>query len=453
MSRKDNTDNQKQNTEAGGSQQPVRHKKHLIPDETIEIKYGLLPDSESENDTSDGLMPPPGKKLKKQIDPETKRRRRNTFIAIGIVIVIAILLILWLAIPNSGNSGYENNSDGTGESSQSARVEGYPLLINGTGVTKGNFFAQEKGMLYVSDTSVISADEKGKVLFNRSHSFYHPVSDHAGEYVLVFNEGSTGYRIEKNSGTIQEAECENGIITGAVAENGKYALITEANGYMSYLAVYQEDGSLQYTYYFASCYAQDISLSADGTRAAVSGIMAQDGKMISVIYLFDFNSEKPVAEVNFEDTLLFDVYYCENGNALAVGDSKTVSVRSNGESREYAYGDRKISAYDFDRDRVLLALSPYDSVTLRQLTVLNSNAEETSVHDLSGNIADASLSGSRIAVLVKNQIFTCLLSDSIGENGLDGWKQIEAGDDAKAIALSGSGAYILGVSEIRYAGV
>lgn len=431
---------------------PDKKEKHLVSDEKIMQKYGVHNDIESENDTaeSDRNAAPP-----KPADAAARKKRRNTYIIIAVVAACAIALILWLAIPNSGNSHYDNNMSGIVEDVLETK-EGFPATINGTNVTSGNFYSMDRELVYVSDTSVVRLNQKAKAVFERSHSFYHPITKVSGEYMMVYNVGSNGFRIDNTKDTVRNEEAENIIMAADVSENGRYALVTETKGYPSALSVYKEDGSLQYKYSFSNCYVSDISLNADGTRAVVIGVTASEGELVSEVYLLDFNNETPLAIVECKDTLLLSVEFCSDGRALAVGDDRVVSVNDSGEKTDYEYGSMKLAAFDYDGSRLLVALSPYDTESASKLAVISSKGEEIAVRDCEDIMTDVSLYGDTMAALSGQKVYNYSVNAVRNFHGNDGEQQAafhvtEAANDTKAIALADeSSIYLLGISEVRF---
>ena len=272
---------------------------------------------------------------------------------------------------------------------------------------------------------------------------------------MVYNVGSTGYRVDNAGDTQRNETTEDVIMAGDVAENGKYAVVTETKGYPSYLTVYLEDGSPQYTYRFANCYVIDVALSEDGNSVAVAGLSAAEGQMVSELYLLDTHQEEPQAVAQFENTMLLQVEYCD-GRALAVGDTLTVSMDSGGNKTQFEYGNRKLSAFTFHDNRALVALAPYDSSTASRLEVLTNKAEEYAGQDFDGVVTGVSLYGDTMAALSGDTVYAYSVNAVRNFHGKEGERQssfheIEVDNDTRAIALADESAlYILGISQVQY---
>lgn len=442
---KDNKQNQGKHIRIDGLESG---EKHLISDETLMKKFGAEMDNTAENESE----PPRPEKKSKEPGP---KKKRTMWIVIAIVVACAIGLILWLAIPNNSRSHYDNNMSGLVGDVLEAQ-EGYPATINGTDVTSGNFLSMDKDLVYVSDTSLVRLNRNADVVFDRSHSYYHPIVRMGGEYLLVYNVGSTGFRIDNQKETLRSEDAENTIMAADVAENGRYALVTETKGYPSLLSVYKDDGSLQYKYSFSNCYVTDIALSDDGSKAAAIGVTANEGALVSEVYLLNLSDETPMAIVQCEGTMLMAVEYTSDGRALAVGDDRVISVNESGEMTAYEYGNRKLAGYDFNESRVLVALSPYDTASASLLAVVNSRGEEQAVQECDDVMADVSLYGDTMAALSGKQVYSYSVNAVRNFRGGEGERQsafhvTEAAGDTTAIVLSDESAvYMLGISEVRF---
>ena len=89
---------------------------------------------------------------------------------------------------------------------------------------------------------------------NRQHSFNSPVLQATSGKYLIYNLGGNGFKIEGSSDTIYSGNTSNNIIAGDIAGSGRYALVTETQGYPSSLSVYLTDNTVQYKYDFSEYY-------------------------------------------------------------------------------------------------------------------------------------------------------------------------------------------------------
>ena len=140
-----------------------------------------------------------------------------------------------------------------------------------------------------------------------------------------------------------------------------------------------------------------------------------------------------------------------------MGDNKVVSVNESGEKNEYDYGNRKLSAYDYNGSRLLVGLAPYDSASSNQLVVLSSKAEEFALQPCTGTMLDVSLRGDTMAVLADEQVSSYSVNAARNFRGdseddaPEAFNVTPASNDTNAIALANESAvYLLGISEVQY---
>lgn len=324
--------------------------------------------------------------------------------------------------------------------------DGYPYEFSGSSVAKTNFISMDKNLYTVSNTSLILLNSTAKELINRPHSFGNPVLKTAGVRAMLYNLGGKGCRIEGTGSTLTQFTTKSNILAGAIAPDGRYALLTETDGYCGLLTVYTSDNRVQSYYWFADYYPTAVALSPDGHRAAVTGVSAKNGGLVSALYILEPNSGKtqaPAAE--FEDNMLFSVYWDDSGAVTAIGDRAVECMNANNRAKnEYSYNGMKLTACCFDSGRTALGLSPYTGSENSRLVVLNQTGAQTLSMSVGKEIGSVSLYGQSLAALLGNN--ACFYSMTGAAAGVP----VAAGGDARALVLRDeSSAYILGVSEIR----
>lgn len=322
----------------------------------------------------------------------------------------------------------------------------YPAsLNNGRNIAPANFFAADKNVVVVSDTSITMLNSTAKELARRQHSFSNPVAKAWGQRVLVYNLGGTGFQVESISKAGERRIADADILAGAIAGNGRVALATESQGYYSRLSVYGETGKPFYTYEFSEYYVTHIALNRSGTRAAVAGVAAKNGAMVSVVYLFDFSSSKPLSQLTFQDNLILSLNYGQNGAVVAVGDRLTSVISENGDKTDYSYGSQSFVGSAVDNGRTALLLSPYANAASASLVLLDVKGKQVASVPLGQSAADVSMYGDTAAVLLSDESIHAYTASSGAQKGI-----CSGGKDARAVTLRDeSSIYVLGFNEIR----
>lgn len=385
-------------------------------------------------------------------NPHTRRlRKKASFFKIPhwvyrviLILCIAVVgLLLWF---NRQNLTPENISEWIQTRTIGMGVgDGFPVEITGSSITSENFVSYDRDLTVVSDTRLTVLNTTAKEVMSRQHSYSSPVLRIGGTRNLIYNLGGTGYQIETLSKTVIKGNAQGNILTGDIASNGRYALVTEEKGYASKLTVYLPDNSEQYVFEFADYYVTDISLNRDGTRAAVTAISAENGGIVSAVYLFNFSNPQEERKILYPETLLLRVFYESDGTIVTIGDNLVSFLKEgNEEKKDYSYQSQQLCDYAVDNGRVVLAFSPYLNSSQGKIVVLDNNGESIFSVENPKNIMSVSLYGDTVAFLSSGTVY------SYSINAQTIIAQEDAGTDAKVIALSDeSSAYVLGVTEIR----
>lgn len=325
--------------------------------------------------------------------------------------------------------------------------DGYPTRITGSQVLPTNLRSADGMAVTLSDTALTVLNTTAKPVFSRQHSFSNPrMYLESGRYFL-YNLGGTGYRMETVSKTQLSGTADGNIQCAALADNGRFALATQGSGNASKLTVYLENGEVQYTYSFYDSYISAVDLSRDGTRGVVSVVTTNNGAMRSVLYLFDFSKEQPVAAANAENNLILFLHWGDNDAVTAIGDTAVLygSVSAFSQNPESAFSSKAyegagLTACSMQESTACLVL--YDG-EYSTVLCLDGVSEPVQVR-LEGRAVSCSQYADSLAVLCGGQ--AVVLDTATGER----LASAPVGNDAHAIALSSSStAYLLGISDLK----
>lgn len=373
--------------------------------------------------------------------------RRMLRIASRIIIILVLCVAVTLAwfnrynlTPSNVAAWVHDRVIGTGNG------DGYPYSMMDTSVLGQNFLSIDKNPVFLSDTSLVVLNSTAKELVNRQHSFSTPAIKANSSRMLIYNLGGKDCRIETISGTVRCFTADGKIIAGAVAAGGRYALLTECDGYCGKLTVYTSDSKIKSYYWFSDYYPTSVALNPDGTKAAVSGISTKNGALISAIYILDLNNFKvssPNAE--YTENMLFSVSWDNSSTVIAIGDKAAETINtSNMEKYNYDYGDMYLTSYGTCGGYTALGLASYENQSNAKFIVLDSAGKQTISKSFTSTVKSVSFYGQNTAALTGGKVYfySAASAASIGTS--------DAGSDAKAVALRNeNSAYVLGVSEIR----
>lgn len=363
---------------------------------------------------------------------------------IAILFAAALAILAWF---NRANLAPENVVQWVRTSIVGMGVgDGYPKNFSGSAVLAGNFVCSGKNVVYASDTALTVCNDTGKELLNAQHSFSNPLMRVSGIRVLLCGLGGKNGEVVTTGGSTVKLTAGQNILGGAIAPNGRSALITAANGYCGMLTAFDTAGKVISYYWFSDYYPTAVALSPDGTRAAVTAVSAKSGELVSAVYLISLSSGKTVQPVTVcTGNLLSAVFWDTDASVAAVGDTGAVLLNPvSSAKKEYDFGGAHLTAFCSDTGRLALGLAAYDGSPDSKLAVIDASANEIYTGKLSGKILSVSLSGQTAAALTAGKLWFCPLSSTETTGAAD------AGGDACAVALKdGDSAYLLGISSVR----
>lgn len=380
--------------------------------------------------------------------PEKEKTRRHTVPhwVYRIIIILALCALGVLGWYNRNNLAPANVLQWVKSSVVGIGVgDGFPKTFSGSTVEAGNFLACEKNAVYASDTALTVCNATGKELLNFQHSYSSPAVCTAGSRVLLYNLGGKECTSATVGGSTLNLNIKQDILGGAVSADGHCALISGADGYCGLLTSFTPSGKVLSYYWFSDYYPTAVALNPSGTKAAVTGVSANNGSLVSAVYVIDLSSGKTTRpETICTGNLLHAVAWNTGNTVEAVGDSGAVFLNvSSGEKKEYSFSGLHLTACCFDSGRLALGLMPYEGSENQKFVVLDESGSPVCSHTMTGEIRSVSLFGQTAAALSDGKIyFEPLGSGSASVSS--------AGSDACAVALKDeTSAYVLGISEVR----
>lgn len=360
----------------------------------------------------------------------------------AVLIVVMVGLALWM---NRDSLKPENAWSWVVEQMTGARVgDGFPVSIPGSTVLESNFSAAAGSAAILSDTAFTLLGSDGKESLSLRHSFNNPAMNQVGTNFLLYNSGSTGYVLQSGEKTLCSGNAGRDILSGAVSGRGRYALGMQGSEGASDLEVYDSQGELLYTYLFAQDYITAMALNYDGSYGAVATVKSEKGELISKITILDFSKTEKITEYTISGNLILGMYWSQNGNLYAVGDSGLLMASSsNYEFQNYSYDGRQITAYCLASNRAFVSVSAYAHRGASTLLVFDGSQECVKV-DTEKRITSISCSGGTVGTLEDNEVVFYDFTTGQEQARADG------GADARSLALSSEhSAYVMGINEVR----
>lgn len=377
---------------------------------------------------------------KTEISPEAIKR---ILIGVGVAIVAGLIVF---AFSNRDKLTWDNISTWWTYDVLGNAGNGFPVNIVGSEVTASNLSVTQGRVAYASDTSFVTLNSTGSEVANIQLRYSTPVMKASGNKYLTYGLGSTGFQIQSFDEKLYTGEESENIFTGDIASNGVYCLVTEGNGYLSSLYVYNKNNNRIYKYSFSEYYITSVALNSDGSGGAACGITSEGGAVSSAVYLLDFSKEEPKSVYTISGDSVIDCEYLGDSRVALIGQSASYIIKYGDENYiTNSYEDRTLANYCFNTDTQTYTIALSRSGDGRSCALLqyNSNGDNKCSVDTEYSAESISSYKGVIGILDDNIVYVY---------SMDGKQRYayNVGTGSKKVILTGeSEACVLSANQIR----
>lgn len=378
---------------------------------------------------------------KTDISPDSVKK-----ILIGVCIALAAGLIVF-AFANRDNLTWDNISNWWTYDVLGNAGNGYPVNLIGTEVKSGNFAVNQGHVAYASDTSFVTLNSTGSEVANVQLRYSKPVMKSSGNRFLTYGIGTTGYQIQDFDGMLYSGEAEGAIYTADISSNGVYGIVTEGNGYLSVLYVFNSNNNRIYKYSFSEYYINSIALNSDGSGCVACGITSDNGAVKTGVYVLDFAKEEPVSQYSINGDTIVDCDCLNDNRAVLVGQSSSYIIKRGEENYvTVKYESKTLANYCFnpDTNSFALALSKSGDGRSCVIEIYNDNGDKTSSIDTDYGAESISLYKGTVAILDGNTAY------GFNSEGTQLYSCDTGTGSKRLILTSDNTAYILSVNQVRF---
>lgn len=280
------------------------------------------------------------KKTPKQ-DIYTMRKRKKqrkviqqTFWMLFLTITILVLYQRrdsWLPKLETIGIHHENHRQGSiGES-----IENFPLYINGGSEYDAD--AVSGKLVILSDSYLHVYETDGELLSSRQHTYGSAMMQTSGEYILIYENGGTHFRLETVSKTHFEKNLSDPIIFGRISENGQIILVTSAKNCVCKMFVFNQKGQQIYE---RDCVDRliDALFYPDDSGCFVVSMEGVNGSIQSTVHSYSFTQKRDIWVSQPLDMTVFSIYNTVDGSVFALGDTQCCYLDAKGNiESQYVY--------------------------------------------------------------------------------------------------------------------
>lgn len=377
---------------------------------------------------------------KTEISPEAIKR---ILIGVGVAIVAGLIVF---AFSNRDKLTWDNISTWWTYDVLGNAGNGFPVNIVGSEVAASNLSVTQGRVAYASDTSFVTLNSTGSEVANIQLRYSTPVMKSSGNKYLTYGLGSTGFQIQSFDEKLYTGEESENILTGDIASNGVYCLVTEGNGYLSSLYVYNKNNNRIFKYSFSEYYITSVALNSDGSGGVACGITSDGGAVSSAVYLLDFSKEEPKSVYTISGDSVIDCKYLGDSRVALIGQSASYIIKNGDENYiTNSYEDRTLANYCFNTDTQTYTIALSRSGDGRSCALLqyNSNGDNKCSIDTEYSAESISSYKGVIGILDDNIVYVY---------SMDGTQRYayNVGTGSKKVILTGeSEACVLSANQIR----
>ncbi len=199
-----------------------------------------------------------------------------------------------------------------------------------------------------SDTSITTYDASGETIQSVYAPYGTPTVETSSTRTLVYDMGGYSLMVISRRNEIYEKKLDNQILFAEIGEKGNIAVVTSTDKYVSYLTIYDKNGS-EIFHWADGNYIMAVALNDSGSGCAVASLYASGGILKTLVYVLDFNSTEIQAKSSAIETMALGIELTDDNEIWLVGSDAVYLLESDctvGYTYEYTYDISGFSAED-----------------------------------------------------------------------------------------------------------
>ena len=219
----------------------------------------------------------------------------------------------------------------------------FPLKINsGMGY---QLMTMDTNLALLDDSSFHIYNSDGKVMLEQRHTYANPILCTSRNKALIYDVGGTQFRLLNKNKQIYEKLTDGVIYLARLSETDLAAVVTKSDRCLSQLDIYNDKGTVVFSYYSSDSRIIDIEFNKNSTGCIVTVLDTKDGELRSSMICFDFSQEPPIWTGDSVNALAMDVRWYDNDTIAMVGDTAYALFDSNGHKISEHYYNAPIKDY------------------------------------------------------------------------------------------------------------
>lgn len=214
------------------------------------------------------------------------------------------------------------------------------------------------GAVYQAETlggSFVVLGEEGCTVFSNGGGrlntvgtgYARPALAAGGNSFVLYNRSGSELRVESRTRELYTRQTEGHIYLCALSDRGELAVVTDDVRKLALLTIYDANRNELLTW--STTTAEGVPLrmdfSPDGTQLAIAAVTAQDGHMVTNLYLLNLRAGEPQLLASEPGSTPLALTWCSNDRLLAVCDTHAALYGSDGSAQgRYDFGGQDVAA-------------------------------------------------------------------------------------------------------------
>lgn len=342
---------------------------------------------------------------------EKKRQKdKKTKIIIWSVLGVIVLTIAVMKICEIDFADVKNKiSANTAVSSVSEDV--YPYSLNISGNTDVAVVNDKLAVLSDSSLTVFNPTNAKKT-YSFEHGYTNPVMLSSGNYICIYDRGSTRLRLDTTSKQLYEKTVDRNIICASLASNGTVAYASFSDDADCELTVITKTERKKMTLPIKGGYITRIAINSSGTKCTYVTVSSTDAVITSTVHTINVGDSEDTATAEFQSSNILDVTYSDSNDAYIIGDD-FLSIVSSQKKFVNVFEKGTVSTVNYcytAKNELIVNYRDYSNSSESNLAYIKSNGSVKCKTTLGNTVKYLSSSGNNVTVLFPDGVSTYSLS-------------------------------------------
>ncbi|MDE5605082.1 MAG: hypothetical protein K2I73_05815 [Eubacterium sp.] len=361
-------------------------------------------------------MPSNQRKNERIARKNAKTKKKLKFLWILVILIVAIIIVLKVCEIDFSKLFSSDNESKNSYSASVEEQEGFPYKIDAGDHTVLSVVGNELAVLNSASYAVVDSDDAEEYIHD-DHGYANPILKTSGGYSLIFDQGSTSYRLDTRKDNIYENSTEGEILCADVSDTGSIAVATVSGTQKSRVQVFSKSFSEKMNYEIRGGYITSIAIDDSGKKIAFVVMNSENASIKSTLYTMRVRDAEPKAHIDYKGSSVLDIHFASSAIYVVGNDFVSVVTSLQKETKVLEQGNINTLAYCYNpADYLILAYSDYAGAVNSKLAYIKPNGTVKTTVEVQAEIKDVTASGNEMTALTSNEAVSYRVSNGNEED-------------------------------------